>query len=139
MSGQRGRDVLIKISDSAMPETFTTVAGIRTSSFDLEQKSVDATSMDSPGGWRELLGDAGLRSMRVRGRGLFKDAASDARLRAVFLSGELCSFKLCVPGFGDFTGLFQIAQLGWAASFDGEATFSIDLQSAGQITFEASA
>ncbi|RIJ20386.1 phage major tail protein, TP901-1 family [Henriciella barbarensis] len=139
MSGQKGRDVLIKISDGGAPEAFTTVAGIRTSSFDLKQKSVDATSMDSPGGWRELLGGAGLRSMRVRGRGLFKDAASDARLRAVFLSGELCGFKLCVPDFGDFTGPFQIAQLGWAGTFDGEATFSIDLRSAGQVTFEESA
>lgn len=139
MAGQKGRDVLIKISDGGGPEAFVTVAGIRTSTFDLEQKGVDATSMESPGGWRELLAGAGLRYMRVRGRGLFKDAASDARLRAVFLAGELCRFRLEVPDFGSFTGPFQIAQLSWGGTHDGEATFSIDLQSAGLISFEAAA
>ena len=137
MAGQKGRDVLIRISDGAEPESFNTVAGVRTSTFELNQKGVDATSMESPDGWRELLAGAGLRWVRVRGRGLFKDAASDERMRAVFMGGELCRFRLTVPGLGELTGPFQISQLGWGGTHDGEATFSIDLQSAGAIPFEA--
>ena len=97
MSGQRGRDVLIKIGDGGQPESFVTLAGIRSSEMDLNQKAVDATSMESPDGWRELLAGAGVKSMRVRGRGLFKDSASDARMRAVFLAGELARYQLVIP------------------------------------------
>lgn len=139
MSGQRGRDVLIKIGDGGQPESFVTLAGIRSSEMDLNQKAVDATSMESPDGWRELLAGAGVKSMRVRGRGLFKDSASDARMRAVFLAGELARYQLVIPDFGQFEGLFQIAQLGWGGVHDGEATLSVELQSAGAVTFEVAA
>lgn len=139
MAGQRGRDVLIKLSDGAAEENFDTLAGIRTSEFELNQQQVDSTSADSPQGWRELLAGAGVKTMRVRGRGLFKDSASDARMQAVFFAGTIERWQLIVPGMGSFTGAFQIAQLSYAGSHDGEATFSVDLQSAGALTFEAAA
>ena len=110
MAGQKGRDVLIRISDGAEPESFNTVAGVRTSTFELNQKGVDATSMESPDGWRELLAGAGLRWVRVRGRGLFKDAASDERMRAVFMGGELCRFRLTVPGLTRLMGQIILSQ-----------------------------
>ncbi|WP_300379331.1 phage major tail protein, TP901-1 family [Henriciella sp.] len=137
MAGQRGRDVLIKISDGGAPESFVTLAGVRTSELELNQQQVDATSADSPEGWRELLAGAGLKTMRVRGRGLFKDAASDTRMRAVFFAGEIARWRLIVPGLGSFTGPFQIAQMNWGGTHDGEATFSVDLQSAGALVFGA--
>ena len=139
MAGQRGRDVLIRISDGGDPESFVTLAGIRASELDLNQQPVDATSADSPDGWRELLAGAGLKSMRVRGRGLFKDAASDTRMRSVFFAGEMARWQLIVPGLGSFTGAFQIAQLNWSGSHDGEATFAVELQSAGALVFGAAA
>ncbi|WP_084395660.1 phage major tail protein, TP901-1 family [Henriciella aquimarina] len=137
MAGQRGRDVLIKISDGGAPESFVTLAGIRSSELELNQQPVDATSAESPAGWRELLAGAGVKSMRVRGRGLFKDAASDARMRAVFFAGEIARWQLIVPGLGRFTGAFQIAQLSWGGTHDGEATLSVELQSAGELVFGA--
>lgn len=137
MAGQRGRDVLIKISDGGSPEGFVTIAGIRSSELELNQQAVDATSMESPEGWRELLAGAGVRSMRVRGRGVFKDAESDARLRSVFMMGEIARYQLVVPDFGWFAGPFQIARLGWGGTHDGEATLTVELQSAGLLAFEA--
>lgn len=137
MAGQKGRDVLVKISDGGAPEVFVTLAGIRTSELTLNQQAVDATSAESPEGWRELLAGAGVKSMRVRGRGLFKDAASDTRMRMVFFAGEIARWQLIVPGLGSFTGPFQIASLNWGGSHDGEATFSVDLASAGALTFGA--
>ncbi|RIJ28500.1 phage major tail protein, TP901-1 family [Henriciella mobilis] len=137
MAGQRGRDVLIKISDGGDPEAFITLAGIRTSQLDLNQQPVDATSAESPAGWRELLAGAGLKTMRVRGQGLFKDAASDERMRSVFFAGTIARWQLIVPGLGSFTGPFQIAQMNWGGVHDGEATFSVDLQSAGELVFGA--
>lgn len=137
MAGQRGRDVLIKISDGGTPESFQTLAGIRSSELELNQQAVDATSADSPEGWRELLANAGLKAMRVRGRGLFKDAASDARMRAIFFAGDIARWQLVVPDLGSFTGPFQIARLNWGGTHDGEATFSVELQSAGALSYGA--
>ena len=97
---------------------------------------MDATSADSEGGWRELLAGTGVRSLRVRGRGVFKDAASDERMREVFFSGEISRWELIVPGLGALTGPLQIAELTWGGDHDGEAVFSVQLQSAGAISFE---
>ncbi len=139
MAGQKGRDVLIKIASGDTPESFVTLAGIRTSELELNQQAVDATSAESPEGWRELLSGAGVKSMRVRGRGLFKDAASDERMRLAFFRGAIERWQLVVPGLGSVTGAFQIARLNWSGTHDAEATFAIELLSAGQLSFEAAA
>ena len=75
----------------------------------------------------------------MTGRGVFKDAASDARMRAVFFAGETPEWQLVVPGFGVMVGAFLITELTWSGDYDGEAAFSVALESAGQVTFEAAA
>jgi len=139
MAGQKGRDVLIKISDGGSPESFITLAGIRTNEIELNARLVDGTAADSEDGWRELIAGAGVKTARVRGRGVFKDAASDAQMRAVFFAGQIMRWQLVVPGMGTLTGPLQIAELKWAGEHDGEATFAIELQSAGALSFEAAA
>ncbi len=137
MTGQRGRDVLIKISDGTVPESFVTLAGIRTSEIELNARLVDSTAADSEGGWRELIAGAGVKTARVRGQGVFKDAASDAHMRSVFFAGQIARWQLVVPGLGTLEGPLQITELKWAGEHDGEATFSTELQSAGALTFTA--
>jgi len=137
MGGQKGRDVLLKISDGGEPEGFITVAGIRTKTIQLSAGAVDGTSSESPEAWRELVAGAGIKSARVRGAGVFKDAASDARMRSVFFAGEIARWQLILPDFGALTGPFQITDLSWGGDHDGEATFTVALESAGQIAFEA--
>lgn len=139
MSGQRGRDVLIKLSDGETPEGFVTVAGIRSTEFELSAASIDGTAADSPEGWRELVPDAGLKQARVNGRGVFKDATSDERMRSLFFTGVLTTWQLTVPGLGTLTGPLHIKSLKWGGSHDGEATFAIELESAGALSFEADA
>ncbi|MEO0982693.1 MAG: phage major tail protein, TP901-1 family [Pseudomonadota bacterium] len=137
MAGQKGRDVLLRISDGGSPAAYETVAGIRTKSIELASAVVDGTSADSPEAWRELIAGAGTKTARVRGAGVFKDAASDARMRAVFFAGEAAEWRLVVPDFGTLAGPFQITDLAWGGDHDGEATFSLTLQSAGALSFEA--
>ena len=139
MGGQRGRDILIKVSDGNIPEAFETLAGIRSTEIDLNAASVDGTAADSQAGWRELIAGAGVKSARVRGRGVFKDAVSDDRMRDIFFSGDLMRWQLIIPGMGAVTGPFQIREIKWNGAYDGEAGFSIDLQSAGALAFEARA
>ena len=139
MAGQRGSDVLITLADGTGTQTYETVAGIRASEIELNAQSVDGTAADSPDGWRELVAGAGVKSARVRGQGVFKDTASDARMRAVFFAGEIAQWQLIIPGLGELTGPMQIRDLKWSGTYDGEAGFAIALESAGALTFEAAA
>jgi TP901-1 family phage major tail protein len=135
MAGQKGRDILLKISDSA--GGWVTLAGIRASRIQLSAALVDATSADSPEAWRELLAGAGAKTARVTGRGVFKDAASDARMRTVFFAGEAPDWQFILPDFGTLQGAFQVSELSWSGEHDGEAEFSVTLESAGLVSFEA--
>jgi TP901-1 family phage major tail protein len=137
MAGQKGRDVLVKIADPITPGVFTTVAGLRAKTISLNARAVDATSADSPDGWRELLGGAGVKSASVSGAGVFKDAASDALLRAAFFAQVVTQFQLIVPDFGRLEGPFLVEALDYSGDHDGEAAFAMTLSSAGAIGFVA--
>lgn len=137
MAGQKGRDVLIKIGDGGGTEVFTTIAGIRAKTIALNARAVDGTSGESPSAWRELIAGAGVKSASVSGAGVFKDAASDATIQALFFAQSARNFQLVIPAFGILQGPFLIEALEYAGDHDGEATFSISLASAGAITFTA--
>ncbi len=137
MAGQKGRDVLIKIGDGGGTEVFTTIAGIRAKTIALNARAVDGTSGESPSAWRELIAGAGVKSASVSGAGVFKDAASDATIQALFFAHTARNFQLVIPAFGILQGPFLIEALEYAGDHDGEATFSILLASAGAIGFTA--
>lgn len=132
MGAQKGRDLLLKIADGA---SFTTVAGLRARRIAFNASSVDVTHAESAGQWRELLASAGIRQASVGGSGLFKDAASDARMRTAFFDAEMPVFRVVIPDFGVIEGPFQITSLELSGAHDGEVTFDIALESAGLITF----
>lgn len=135
MAAQKGKDLLIKID--AAGGGFETVAGLRASRISLNSDTVDATTADSAGRWRELLTGAGVRSAAVSGSGVFKDAASDALMRQAFFDGAAVLSQIIVPDFGRIEGPFQITALEYAGDHDGEATFEMSLASAGAISFGA--
>ena len=70
---------------------------------------------------------------------MFKDAASDARMRTVFFAGEAPDWQFILPDFGTLQGAFQVSELSWSGEHDGEAEFSVTLESAGLVSFEAMA
>ena len=135
MTAQPGKDLLLKI-DMTGSGTFETVAGLRATRLSFNAEAVDVTSLDS-GGWRELLSGGGIRSARIAGSGVFRDAGTDERARAIFFAGETPAFQVILPDFGTVEGPFQIAGIDYAGSFDGEASFEISLVSAGALTFTA--
>lgn len=132
MGAQPGRDLLLKIEDGA---SFTTVAGLRARQIAFNASAVDVTHAESAGRWRELLAAAGIRRASVSGGGVFRDAASDARIRQVFFDGEHPAFQIVIPDFGTIQGAFQITSLEFAGSHEGEVTFEMALESAGAISF----
>jgi len=134
MTAQKGKDLLVKIADGS---GYTTVAGLRTRRLAFNAESVDITHAESVNRWRELLDGAGVKRASVSGRGLFKDAASDALMRQAFFNGSVVGYQIVIPTFGTVQGPFQIAGLEFAGEHNGEVTFDMSLESAGELTFTA--
>lgn len=135
MGAQKGKDLLLKLDDGS--GAFVTVAGLRTRQLVFNAEAVDVTNADSAGRWRELLGGAGLRRASIAGAGVFRDEASDARLRSLFFDGASASLRVVVPDFGTLEGPFQITSLEYRGDHAGEVTFDMALESAGALAFTA--
>ena len=136
MPAQAGKDLLIKIDMDGLGQ-FQTVAGLRATRISFNAESVDVTSLESQGGWRELLGGAGVRSAAISGAGVFRDASSDERARQIFFDGECPAFQVIIPDFGVVEGPFQVTAIEYAGAHDGEATYEMSMASAGALTFTA--
>ncbi|WP_230016203.1 phage major tail protein, TP901-1 family, partial [Escherichia coli] len=59
----------------------------------------------------------------------------DASVRDIFFAGAIRSWKVVIPDFGTVTGPFQITALEFAGDHDGEITFDLALESAGEVSF----
>lgn len=134
MAAQNGKDLLIKL-DMTDTGVFETIAGLRATRLSFNAESVDVTSLESTGGWRELLGGAGVKSASISG--VFKDASTDERARQIFFDNEVPNFQVIVPDFGVVEGPFMITSIEYAGSHNGEATYELSMASAGELTFTA--
>lgn len=136
MGAQNGKDLLLKV-DMTSDGQFETIAGLRATRVSFNAESVDVTSLESQGGWRELLAGAGVRSANITGAGVFKDEGTDERARQIFFDGETPEFQVIIPDFGIVEGPFQVTSLEYSGSHNGEATYELSLASAGALTFTA--
>src|SRR6056297_3423263 len=136
MAVQNGKDLLIKV-DLTGDGQFQSIAGLRATRVSFNAEQVDVTSLESQGGWRELLGGAGVRSAAISGAGVFRDAATDERARTGFWHADTPDFQVGIPDFGIVEGAFQITAIDYAGNHDGEATYEMSMASAGALTFTA--
>jgi len=134
MPVQKGRDLLLKLD---INNVFTTVAGLRASRIALNAQSVDITTRESAGRWRELLAGAGIRSASLSGAGLFTDASADAAIRSLFFDTEIAPWQVILPDFGTLEGPFQLTALEFSGEHDGAMAYDLTLASAGELTFTA--
>jgi TP901-1 family phage major tail protein len=134
MTAQKGKDLLVKIHDGT---SFVTVAGLRSRRLAFNAESVDITHAESAGRWRELLDGAGIKRASIAGRGLFKDAVTDALMRQTFFDGAVRTFQIVIPDFGIVEGPFQISSLEFAGEHNGEVSYEMALESAGALAFTA--
>lgn len=136
MAVQNGKDVLIKV-DQTGAGSFVTVAGLRATRLSFNAETVDVTTLESAGGWRELLAGAGVKSAAISGSGVFRDANTDARARQIFFEAEMPQFQVVIPSFGVVQGPFQITAIEYSGTYNGEATYELSIASAGALTFTA--
>lgn len=136
MPVQSGKDLLIKV-DMTGDGLFETIAGLRASRISFNAETVDVTSLESTGGWRELLSGAGVKTASISGAGVFRDEGTDERARQIFFDGETPDFQVIIPDFGVVQGRFQISAIEYAGNHTGEATYDMTMASAGALTFTA--
>jgi len=140
MAAQKGLGLLLKIDTaSSGSANYATVGGLRSTSITLNEESVDVTNKDSAG-QRTLLAGGGVQSVSISGSGIFTDSTTEVLMRTTFAaqsggSAVFKSFQIIVPELGTFSGSFQITSLEYAGEYNGEATYSVSLESAGAITF----
>jgi TP901-1 family phage major tail protein len=136
MTVQNGKDLLVKV-DMIGDGSFVTLAGLRATRISFNAETVDVTSLESEGGWRELLAGAGVKTATISGSGVFRDADTDERARQIFFNAEMPDFQVVVPDFGVIEGAFQITSIEYAGSHNGEATYELAIASAGALSFTA--
>ncbi len=127
MAAQKGKDLLLKV-DSTGIGNFTTIAGLRSRAIAFNAETVDITHQESAGQWRELLAGAGVKSVRLTGGGIFKDAASDELVRNYVFNGTIREWQVAVPDFGTITAPFQITSFELTGRHDGEVAFEIAVE-----------
>lgn len=133
MSAEKGSAFLLKVGDGAAPPVFSTVAGMRTTQMSVNGEGVNVTSKDS-GGWRELLSGAGVRSVSVAASGIFTGSAAEARVRGNAIAGLLDDYELSFESGERMRGRFLVTRLDYAGDYNGERTYSLSLESSGEVT-----
>ena len=135
MAVQSGRDLLIKI-DQTGDGQFVTIAGLRATRISFNTESVDVTSLESQGGWRELLSGAGVRSVSVSAAGLFTGSAAEVRIRNHALSGTIDQYELSFESGERMRGRFLVTRLDYAGDYNGERNYALSLESSGAVVSE---
>ena len=132
MPVEKGSAFLLKVGDGAATPSFATVAGLRRTQLSINGETVVVTNKDS-GGWRQLLGGAGVRSVSVSGAGVFTGSAAEARIKASALAGVLDDYRLSFESGDSMTGRFLVTRLDYAGDFNGERSYTLSLESSGQV------
>jgi TP901-1 family phage major tail protein len=132
MAIERGSAFLLKIGDGAATPAYATVAGLRTTQLSINGEPVVVTNKGS-GGWRELLSGAGVRSVSVSGAGVFTGSAAETRLKSHALAGMLDDYELSFEGGERMRGRFLVTRLDYAGDFNGERSYTLSLESSGQV------
>ena len=58
-------------------------------------------------------------------------------MRQTFFEGGIAGYQIVIPSFGTVQGPFQITSLEFAGEHNGEVTYDMALESAGELTFAA--
>ncbi|RXZ64883.1 phage major tail protein, TP901-1 family [Pelagerythrobacter rhizovicinus] len=132
MTAQKGSAFLLKIGDGAQPPAYATVAGLRTTQMSINGDTVVVTHKES-GGWRELLSGAGTRSVSVSAGGIFLASEAEAAVRAHALAGTIDDYELSFEDGERLRGRFLVQRLDYAGDFNGERTYTLQLESSGAV------
>lgn len=130
---QTGSSFLLKRGDGGGPEVFTTIAGLRSTSFTISGETVDVTNKLSSGS-RELLAGAGTSSMSISGSGVFQADTDVIAMRQAVFDRTIGNYQIVFTD-GTYEGAFQVTSVEQSGEHNGEVTYSVSLESSGAVTF----
>ena len=132
MAAERGSAFLLKIGDGGSPPTYATIAGLKTTHLSVNGDAVVITHKGS-GGWRQLLGGAGVRSVSVAASGIFTGSTAEGQVRSLALGGGIESYELSFESGERMRGDFLVTRLEYAGDFNGERNYTLALESSGPV------
>ena len=139
MAAQKGSALLLKSTPQGGSEQ--TLAGLRSTSMTINGEMVDITTKDSDalvsGGVtkaRELLAGGGVSNMAISASGVFTDATLENEVRSRAQKGTIDAYKLVFGDGDNIAGNFQLTSYERAGEYNGEETYSLTLESSGQVT-----
>ena len=130
MAAQVGRNFLLKVGVGGSP---VTVAGMRTTSLSVNGDTVDTTNKDS-NGVRELLAGAGVSSMSISASGILSASAQATTFITAVLARTIDAYTLLFDNDDKIEGNWQCVSFDASGEYNGEQTYSLQLQSSGTLT-----
>ncbi len=131
--GYLGVDFLVKLGDGAGSEVFTAIGGMRSTGGSINNEMIDVTNKDNMP-WRTQL-EGGIKSMSLSLSGVFNSDATLQTMMALAMSGALRHFQLVTGNLDVYAGTFKITKCDRAGEHNGEETYSISLESSGEVTY----
>lgn len=131
-TARTGRTLLIR---DGLLATSPVIAAMRTTGFRIDGQTIEVTDKDSPSAHRELLGGAGISSMSITAGGLLTGSAQSQTLVTRTLTRSTDSYRLEFDNGDTITGLFQLTRFEATGDYNREQTYSLTLESAGELTF----
>lgn len=128
---KRGDLFLLKAFDGVA--TFNTVAALRTTSLAINGQMIDITNKDSAKR-RTLLEGGGIVSLTITAEGVFTEHAEQDRLEDRALAGSLNDHQIVFDDGRTYEASFQVTNVQYAGNHDGEETYSVTLESSGDVT-----
>ena len=132
MPAQSGAAFLLKITNGATPPVYQTIAGLRTTQMSINGDTVVVTHKQS-GGWRDVLSGAGTRSVSVSAAGIFLGSTAENTVRSRALDGTLDDYELSFEDGAKLRGRFLVQRLDYAGDFNGERSYTLQLESSGPV------
>lgn len=114
-------------------DVFTTLGGLRSKGNSFSADSIDVSNHGS-NQWKELLDQAGMKSVAVSGSGVYTSADNFRAMEADTYLGKLQCFAFLESITGRvYYGCFKVSSLEATGEYDGDAGYSMSADSSGEI------
>ena len=133
MMSNKGQAFLLKLGNGETPQTYQTVAGLRTTQLTINGDLVVNNREPSEGQWRELVSGAGTRAVSISASGIFLGSAAEQQVRSHALSGTVFDAELSFENGERLRGTFLAMRLDYAGDYNGERNYAIQLESSGPV------
>lgn len=137
MAALAGKNVLLKADVAGgSPQSYTTIAGLRVTTWTVNGEDVDVTTKDDDG-WQQRLAGAGVRSINMQVAGVFQDSATEEIVRGWAFDQSINWWQVVLPNGDDFEVRAQVSNYERGGDHDDAETYTLTLSSHGAPIYHA--